>query len=131
MLSYPRLAGRTAFPRARGQVVEDSGGFSYLSRDGCWPVTAQTYASDVLRHLVEIGHIRWAAIQDWMCEPFMLARTGLNVLEHQLRTVRSYLDLREIAPDVPWLPIVQGWSADDFARCVDLYDAAGVDLRDA
>jgi hypothetical protein len=31
---------------------------------------------------------------DWMCEPFMLAKTGLSVREHQQRTVTNYLNPR-------------------------------------
>jgi hypothetical protein len=73
--------------------------------------------------------MRWAAIQDWMCEPFALKRTGLTVPEHQRRTVASYLDLREIAPDLPWAPVIQGWAHGDYLRHVEAYDRAGVDLR--
>ena len=39
-----------------------------------------------------------------MCEPAILARTGLTVLEHHARTIRSYLELHDFAPDLPWLP---------------------------
>ena len=47
-----------------------------------------------------------------MCEPFMLAKTGLTVAEHQARTVANYLELRSLAPELPFVPVLQGWSLD-------------------
>ena len=63
-----------------------------------------------------------------MCEPAIIARTGLTVREHQERTVASYLELRALAPHLPFIPVVQGWHLVDYLACVDLYRAAGVDL---
>ena len=76
----------------------------------------------------EIGQLRWAAVQDWMCEDVVLERTGLDIAAHQLRTVISYFTLRELAPDVPWLPVLQGQVSDDYLRHADMYAGAGVDL---
>lgn len=70
----------------------------------------------------------WSAIQDWMCEPDMLKKTGRSVAEHQRLTTRSYLELRDIDPGVPWIPILQGWEVSDYLRHADQYEAAGVDL---
>jgi hypothetical protein len=63
-----------------------------------------------------------------MCEPFMLAKTGLTITEHQVRAVANYLELRSLAPDLPFVPVLQGWSRDDYHRCVELYERAGIDL---
>ena len=71
----------------------------------------------------------FAAIRDWMCEPHMLAKTGLTVAEHQARTIESYANLTAIAPQIPWLPVVQGWRVDDYRSHVEQYRAAGFDLR--
>lgn len=77
----------------------------------------------------EIGRLEWAAPQDWMCEPFMPAKTGLTVAEHQVRTVENYLELRSLAPERPFVPVPQGWKLDDYVRCVDLYyELTGIDL---
>jgi hypothetical protein len=96
---------------------------------GGWTISARAYAHEVRRY-ARIGRLQWAAPQDWMCEPSVLKATGLTVPEHQQRTVRNFLSLRELAPDLPWRPVVQGWAPDDYLRCVDLYSDAGVDLRD-
>jgi hypothetical protein len=63
-----------------------------------------------------------------MCEPVMLARTGLSVCEHQKRTVRSVVELIDAAPDLPFVPVLQGWTAGDYLRCVELYQRHDVDL---
>jgi hypothetical protein len=66
--------------------------------------------------------------QDWMCEPVMIARTGLSVREHQDRTVANFLRLRELAPGVPFTPVLQGWRLPDYENGLALYGQAGVDL---
>jgi hypothetical protein len=128
-VSAVQLRGRRTFPRARGPWALDSGGFSELQLHGRWTVDARTYAAEVRRWAAEIGMPDFAAIQDWMCEPFMLARTGLDVAEHQRRTIASFLELRELAPEIPWMPVVQGWAAPNYLDHVDAYERAGVDLR--
>jgi hypothetical protein len=51
------------------------------------------------------------------------------VPEHQLRTTESFLRLRDLAPSVACLPVLQGQEFDDYRRHVDLHTAVGVDLR--
>jgi hypothetical protein len=63
-----------------------------------------------------------------MCEPWVIAKTGLTVAEHQARTVENYLTLRDLAPDLPFIPVLQGWELADYHAHADAYAAAGVDL---
>lgn len=70
----------------------------------------------------------WAAPQDWMCEPWIIQQTGLSVEEHQRRTVSNLVTLRHIAPDLPFIPVLQGWEYQDYLRHVDMYVEAGIDL---
>jgi hypothetical protein len=129
MVSYRRLKRRKAFPRALGDWVQDSGGFTELSLHGGYQTTPKAYAARTRLHAQEVGNLRWAAVQDWMCEDHVLEKTGLSVVQHQLRTVESYLELQQAAPDLPWLPVLQGQVLADYQRHADLYTAAGVDLR--
>ena len=119
---------KKAWPRALGPWALDSGGFSELSMFGGWKTSAETYVAEVRRAVVEIGHLRWAAIQDWMCEPWILKKTGLSIDEHQRRTVDSLVELRTLAPELPWTPVLQGWRRDDYLRHVEMYEQGGVDL---
>lgn len=67
---------------------------------------------------------------EWMVEPHVLARTGATVETHQRRTVTNYLRLRELAPDLPFIPVVQDDTASSYERCADLYERSGVDLAE-
>jgi len=64
----------------------------------------------------------------------MLARTGLTITEHQHRTVDNLLQLRQLWPAecgrCPFVPVLQGWTAQDYQQCAQLYEAAGVRLAE-
>ena len=140
-VSHNRLSRRKRFkPVLRGQRwMLDSGGFTVLRREGRWTSSPDEYAAAVRRYHDEIGGLDHAAIQDWMCEPYVIhggthngmafAGTGLSVREHQHLTVGNYIDLVDADPDLPWMPVLQGQSIADYERCVELYERAGVDLR--
>jgi hypothetical protein len=76
-----------------------------------------------------------------MCEPAVIsggrfgglrfAGTGLSVAEHQARTVANYLQLRTLVPDLPFIPVLQGWDRPTTCGVCELYTAAGVDLTAA
>lgn len=128
MVSHRRLRNIKSLPIALSSWLLDSGGFSELQMYGEWHTTPSEYAHASQRYQQEIGLLDGAAIQDWMCEPFMLKKTRLSVIQHQRRTVDSFHRLRELAPDVPWFPVLQGYTPNDYSRHVDLYDSTGVNL---
>jgi hypothetical protein len=127
-VSHRTLHDRKKLPRARAPWALDSGGFSELSMHGSWHTTAMEYALCAQRYQDEIGALEFASQQDWMCEAMVLAKTGLTVLEHQRRTIDNYLELMHIAPDVPWMPVLQGWARYDYGRHIEQWYARGVDL---
>jgi len=128
-VSHRQLARRPRSLRpAACRWALDSGGFTELTMHGRWVTRAEAYAEAATRYADRIGGLDFAAPMDWMCEPFMLERTGLSIAEHQQRTVASYLDLRQMAPGLPFIPVLQGWRLADYLTCADLYQAAGVDL---
>jgi hypothetical protein len=106
----------------------DSGGFTQLHKYGRWMITPEQYVAEVRRARDEIGGLDWAAPMDWMCEPSARKETGLSTREHQALTVDNFLHLRELAPDLPIVPVLQGFEIRDYQVCVDLYERAGVDL---
>lgn len=128
-LSHYVLRLRKKLPRAVGEWALDSGGFTQLTRDSNgWPDGCEEpYVEATYRYSEAIGGLAFASQQDWMVEPWLLH--GRTVREHQERTVANYLRLVEIAPDLPWLPVIQGWELNDYHQCVDLFATAGVDLR--
>lgn len=129
-ISYHRLAGRRTVPRAICEWALDSGGFTELGQHGTWRIDPRTYARDVQWFMREVGLMRFAAVQDWMCEPGIRMKTALSVQEHQRRTVSSWVELKTLAPDVPWLPVLQGWTLGEYLEHVEMYDQADASWRD-
>jgi hypothetical protein len=123
-VSRRTLAPMRTLPRAVGAWALDSGAFTEISTHGRWLLDARRYVAEVRRFRDEIGGLEWAAVMDWMCEPFILEKTGLSVAEHQLRSTQSYLTLKSLAPEVHWVPVLQGWEFDDYLRHLDQYDKA-------
>ena len=128
-ISNNSLKGRKSpFPPAQTDWALDSGGFTEIKMHGRWTVTPDDYLSKAQQYSNELGRLKFIAPMDWMCEPPMLERTGLCVKEHQERTVANFLDLRDRAPHLPIIPVLQGWSVNDYHYCVRLYENAGIDL---
>lgn len=127
-VSRSRLQRRIQLPVPIGPWALDSGGFSEITRFGRWTISAEEYVAMVRRYVSEMPGLVFAAPQDWMVEPAMLKLTGLTVADHQRLTVANFLDLRQLAPDLPFIPVLQGQILDDYRRHLDAYDAAGVDL---
>lgn len=127
-VSHRQLAKRRSLRPATCRWALDSGGFSELSLHGQWVTEPETYVSAVAAYADALGGLDFAAPMDWMCEPVMIERTGLSVAEHQHRTVANYLHLRELAPTLPFVPVLQGWRLADYLACAELYRSAGVDL---
>jgi hypothetical protein len=129
-VSHGQLRRYVSLPRAIARWALDSRGFSELSQHGRWTITPADYVSAVRRYRDEIGMLDWASIQDWMCEPAIRQKTGLTVEEHQKRTVENWLELRDLAPEIPWLPVLQGWTAAEYMEHVFMYDFNRAPWRD-
>ena len=128
-ISRRTLAGRKSLPRALGPWALDSAGFTELSLHGRWTISPKAYVAEVRRFSQEIGGLQWAAIQDWMCEPSIRLKTGLSVAEHQRRTTDSWLQLKSLAPELPWVPVLQGWTMGEYLDHAELYDKADPSWR--
>jgi hypothetical protein len=127
-VSYSITRKRKKFPRAVVEWCHDSRGFKELEQHGRYTFTAEQYASDVRRAAAEMGRMRWAAAMDWMCEPQILKKTGLSVPIHQEKTINNLLELRRLAPDIQWTPVLQGWEPGDYQRHTEMYERRGVSL---
>jgi len=106
----------------------DSGGFSELSMFGHWTITAKDYVIACKRYNEIIGNLKWCAIQDYMCEPFIINKTGLTVKEHQIRTINSFIELTSLAPEINFIPIIQGFTINEYLEHLEMYDKANINL---
>ncbi|MGW2841924.1 deazapurine DNA modification protein DpdA family protein [Streptomyces sp. NPDC001493] len=156
-VSRVRIATRVSrLLRALHPYCIDSGGFTELQRHGRWTLTAPEYVAEIRRYLAELGasSCRWVAPQDWMCERQVIfggaGRRGVlfhgtqeargvapgapeqdmttAVRTHQRLTVDNALELRALAPDIPFILVLQGNTFEDYTHCAQLYTEAGIDL---
>lgn len=128
-VSHRRLRRVRKLPRALGSWALDSGAFSELAMFGRFETSARDYVAAVRRYRDDVGQLAWCAIQDWMCEPFMLQKTGRNVVEHQELTISSFEELSALGPELPWLPVLQGYTRSEYLSHVDQYARRGIELR--
>jgi hypothetical protein len=118
MISVNALSERKSGFRVNNWIM-DSGAFSQISRHGKFVMSPDEYIELIAKFSV-CGTLRAAVCQDWMCEPFILEKTGLDIREHQWRTIQSYMELSDSC-DVPILPVLQGFTPSDYVKHVKLY----------
>lgn len=118
-ISINRLRTRKGpFPARRW--IMDSGAFTEIATFGHYRHDVAEYAS-AARRWIGNGELEAIVAQDWMCEPWIVAKTGLSVREHQRLTVERYDALMD--QDVPCyiLPVLQGFQPDDYRRHIEMY----------
>lgn len=122
-ISIRRLWNRKK-PINCGAVLVDSGAFTEINLFGGFRTSVDEYARELLRlHESGVVKIQAAVAQDYMCEPFMLAKTGLTIADHQRMTIERFDDL--ISKDLPFpiLPVLQGFASSDYVRHIHAYGA--------
>lgn len=68
------------------------------------------------------GNLIMAVSQDYMCEEFILKKWGRTVKEHQKMTVERYYQIIDQQPTVYILPVLQGYTKEEYLKCADMYD---------
>lgn len=112
-------------PRKRditpGDWIMDSGAFSEIATHGDYRHSVAEYAGQI-RRWSRCGNLLAAVAQDWMCEPWIVERTGLSVAEHQRRTIDRYDDLlREDCAGVYIMPVLQGYQPHEYVAHLRAY----------
>ena len=63
-----------------------------------------------------------AVAQDWMCEPWMIEKTGLGVADHQRLTIERYDALRALdTAGVAIMAVLQGYAPTDYVSHIRQY----------
>lgn len=83
-------------------------------------VAVEEYAEQIERWKT-CGNLEMAVCQDYMCEPFMLERTGLTTKQHQIRTIERYDQLCALT-DVVIMPVLQGFEAREYVEHIKMYE---------
>jgi len=118
MVSVNRLRERKSDFLVNNWIM-DSGAFTELSRHGAYRSSPESYAEQINRW-GEIGNLQAAVTQDYMCEDFVLQKTGHTISEHQCLTIDRYLKIRDRAQHYV-MPVLQGFQPADYANHIQLY----------
>lgn len=120
-VSVHRLTGRRSAFTA-GDWILDSGAFTTIAKHGGYPEPVSVYAAEI-RRVREWGNLLAAVSQDLMCEPIMLARTGLTVADHQRLTIERYDALLSESVGVYIMPVLQGYEPVEYVAHIEQYGA--------
>ncbi len=123
-VSHTRLPKKDYVPTCDWAL--DSGGFTQLHTHGRWTFSEADYLRTVER-VREWPGFQWAAPMDWMTEPYITAKTGLTVEDHQRLTVENFVRL-DLAMPGTFIPVLQGQSVGDYLKHWRMYDQVGVEL---
>lgn len=107
-------------PFASRSWIMDSGAFTTVNKHGGYPEPVSRYA-DEIRRWKNNGRLLAAVAQDYMCEPFVLARTGLTVADHQRLTIERYDALLAEDTGVYIMPVLQGYAPTEYAAHLAAY----------
>jgi hypothetical protein len=118
-ISVNRVRGRQR-PVPVADWILDSGAFREIEQFGRYRHEPAEYAAEVNRLARINPGLRVAVSQDWMCEPFMLAKTGMTVADHQRLTIERYDALLPLVA-VTLMPVLQGYALGDYLAHIDAY----------
>lgn len=119
-VSVNRIRSRKSAFTVRNWIM-DSGAFTTILTHGGYPHPVSEYATHI-RRWSSNGNLLAAVAQDYMCEPFMVEKTGLSVAEHQRLTIERYdALLQEDTAGVYIMPVLQGYAPEDYVRHIEAY----------
>lgn len=120
-ISINRVRGRKK-PVPAKEWIMDSGAFREIEQFGEYRHGPEEYAAEVARLAAINPGLKVAVSQDWMCEPHMLAKTGLTIQDHQRLTIERYDALLKLMPaGIYLMPVLQGYTISDYLRHIDMY----------
>ena len=102
------------------KILVDSAAFTELAKHGSYRHSVADYANE-LRRLHNFLDIEAAVAQDYMCEPFMLAKTGLTIADHQRLTIERYDALVAERLPFPIMPVLQGYQPAEYVAHIEAY----------
>ena len=131
MVSVNVLTKRRSKPTFRRWLM-DSGAFTTLEMHGRYIDEPEAYAHRVWEYR-NVGELMAAVSQDFMCDPFMLAKTGGSVADHQRWTIERYdrikAELERLEQHyAPWgqkspylMAVLQGYSPEEYVDHIRQY----------
>jgi len=128
MYSLRRLKERISpVPFEKLDWIMDSGAFSEISLNGHY-----TFTPDEYLHYVELHQPPLFFNMDFMCEPFVLQKTGLTVKKHQEKTIENQIKIMDLLDNYHikggFAGCIQGWEIFDYLNHIDMLKEQGLIL---
>lgn len=118
MISVNRLIHRKSDFQAHHWIM-DSAAFTRITTHGeHHPVY---FYADQIHRWSKCGLLDAAVSQDFMCEPFVLNKTGMTVDEHQSLTIERYVKLKSKVKNVYLMPVLQGFNPSEYVEHIRQY----------
>jgi hypothetical protein len=96
----------------------DSGAFTELNLNGKYTYSVDDYLAQVEKHQPTLFFN-----MDYMCEPFVLKKTGKTVAEHQTSTIVNQIRILEKLDEYnikgTFAGVIQGWTVEDYLNHID------------
>ncbi len=99
----------------------DSGAFTEVSTYGDYRHGVEDYAAEINRWSYDGSGLVAAVAQDYMCEPWIIAKTGLSIADHQRLTIERYDALSPLVSKTYVMPVLQGYAASDYLHHLAMY----------
>ena len=99
--------------------ILDSGAFTRIT-SGKEHIPMEQYAT-LIERWSHCGKLLAAVSQDYMCESFVLAITGLTVKEHQQMTTSNYAELKSKNSPIHIMPVIQGYAPEEYQEHIEMY----------
>jgi len=126
MFSVRRLISRrTSVPFNNYNWMLDSGAFSEINLNGKYTFTPEEYL-----HYVELHQPTLFFNMDYICEPFVLQKTGMTVKQHQSKTLDNQIRIMDLLDNYDiksnFAGCIQGWQISDYLNCIDMLKEHGL-----
>lgn len=108
-------------PIEADEWILDSGAFTEISKFGKYRDDESVYASHVNRLAAINPNLLAAVSQDYMCEAFILNKTGLSIADHQRLTIERYDRLTPSITTAYLMPVLQGYEPKDYVAHILAY----------
>lgn len=102
-----------------GDWIMDSGAFTEIAAHGRYRESVDGYVDQIERWR-KCGNMLAAVSQDYMCEAWILKKTGLTVQDHQRLTIERY-DAIKAKTTAYIMPVLQGFAPADYVAHVRAY----------
>lgn len=97
------------------ELFLDSGGFSFFYKSGDYEFKLYQYVN--LAYELEPDYV---AVMDYPCEPEVSRKKYKTNIERIHQTLDNALKLVDLAPELPWVMVVQGYTPAEYLWCLDL-----------